>query len=80
MTSESALENLARMALVIRGDQELLNWFSSLTRMPLVERRNEIFSRSEQMEREGQDRDLIVCFRLLADARVFEAAEVAVGV
>jgi hypothetical protein len=32
---------------------------------------------SEQMRTDGKDEDLIASFRLLADARVFEAAKLA---
>ncbi|HXJ58884.1 MAG TPA: hypothetical protein VNU68_19665 [Verrucomicrobiae bacterium] len=74
MDTDSALDNLTRMAQVIGRDQQLRAWFSALAQMPAVERRNEIFSTSERMRSEGKDEDLVVSFRLLADTRVFDAA------
>ena len=77
LNTDSALDNLARLVRVIGPDQQLRQWFSALGQKPEVERRNAIYSMSEQMRADGKDEDLVVSFRLLADARVFEAARLA---
>ena len=74
---DSALENLTRLVQVIGPDRELRQWFSALARKSAVERRNEIYLACERMRAAGQDADLVVSFRLLADARVFAAVSLA---
>jgi hypothetical protein len=74
LNADSALENLTRMVEVIDGDENLRQWFSSLTEQSEVGRRNEILAASEKMRAEGGDPDLAASFQLLADPRVFEAA------
>jgi hypothetical protein len=75
LDTDTALDNLARMVQVIGPDKQLRAWFSALGQKPALERRNAIYSMSEQMRTDGKDEDLIASFRLLADARVFEAAK-----
>jgi hypothetical protein len=77
LNTDSALNNLARMVQVIGPDKQLRRWFSALGQMPTLERRNAIYSMSEQMTADGKDEDLVASFRLLADTRVFDAARLA---
>ena len=72
-----ALNNLARLVLVIRDDRQLDAWFREVAQKSAVERRNEIYSMVERMNCEGEDADLVASFQLLADSRVFHAARVA---
>jgi hypothetical protein len=77
LNTDSALDNLARMVQIIGPDQQLRKWFSALSQMSALQRHNAIYSMSEQMRTDGKDEDLVVSFQLLADARVFEAAKLA---
>ena len=71
---DTALDNLTRIVQVVRRDRKLRRWFDSLSQMSALERSKAIFAMSEQMVAESEDADLVAAFRLLADARVFEAA------
>ena len=75
--ADTALEILTRMVQVIGPDKQLRGWFAALSQKSALERRNEIYLRSEQMRADGKDEDLVVSFRLLTDSRVFEAAKLA---
>lgn len=77
INTDAALDNLARMVQVIGADPQLRAWFSTLGQKSELERRNAIYLMSEQMRTTGQNDDLAASFRLLADARVFEAATLA---
>jgi hypothetical protein len=79
INSDTVLDNLARMVQVIQNDRRLQTWFFQLAHKSAVERRNEIYSAVERMRAEGKDADLAASFHLLADARVFEAARLAVA-
>jgi hypothetical protein len=74
---DSVLDNLTRLVQVIGPDQQLRQWFSALAKKSAVERRNEIYLACERMQAAGQDADLVVSLRLLADARVFTATALA---
>ena len=54
LNGDSALNNLARVVEVIGGDQQLRHWFLALAQRPEVERRNAIYSMSEQMRADGK--------------------------
>lgn len=77
MNTDSAFDNLVRMVQVIGRDRELRCWFAALTTKSTAERCIDIYTTSERMRAEGKDADLVRCFRLLADPRVFEAASLA---
>ena len=74
---DSVLDNLTRLVQVIGPDRQLRQWFSALAEKSAVERRNEIYLACERMQTAGQDADLAVSLRLLADARVFTATAIA---
>jgi hypothetical protein len=74
---EAAVDHLSTMVQVIRADRVLTSWFSDLTRLSAVERRNAIFGMSEKLRAQGQDPALVGCFLLLSNAQVFEAARLA---
>jgi len=73
-TFDAALDNLTRIVRVVGDDQKLRRWFHSLSKKSAVERRNAIYVMSEQMAAQNVDADLVASFRLLADARIFDAA------
>jgi hypothetical protein len=75
--ADAALESLARLVLVVGGDAALQQRFSRLAKLSPVQRANEIHIMAEQMSSEKKDPEMVAVFRLLADARVFEAALVA---
>ena len=75
--ADSALEGLARFVQVIGGDAALRQRFCRLAELSPVQRANEIHIMAEQMTAECRDPELVRLFRLFADARVFEAALVA---
>jgi hypothetical protein len=75
--SDSALEGLARLVQVIGKDAALRQRFCRLAGMTPAQRSNEIHIMAEQMAAEQKDPELVALFRLFADARVFEAAMVA---
>jgi hypothetical protein len=75
--TNTALDTLARMVQIVGRDPDLLRWFRELARKPADQRRNDIYLAAERMRAEGKDQELVTCFRLLADPRVFEAARVA---
>jgi hypothetical protein len=74
---DSAFEGLARFVHVIGKDAALQERFCGLAKLSPAQRFNEIHIMAEQMAAERKDPDLVSLFRLLADARVFEAALVA---
>ena len=74
---DSALANLTRMVRVIGPDPRLREWLLAPDQKSAVERHNAIYSMSERMRADGKDEDLVATFRLLADARVFDAARLA---
>ena len=74
---ESALDRLSTIVQVIRSDRALASWFSGLTRLSAVDRRNAIFGMSEKMRAQGQDPSMVACFQLLSEIEVFEAAHLA---
>ena len=51
----------------------LRRWFDGLRKKTASERRSEIILMSAKMTAKGEDADLIACFLLLADERVFDA-------
>jgi hypothetical protein len=75
--SDSALEGLARLVQVIGRDNALREQFSRLANLSPVRRSNEIHIMAEQITAGRKDPELVALFRLFADARVFEAALVA---
>jgi hypothetical protein len=75
--SDSALEGLARLVQVIGKDTALRQRFCRLAGLTPVQRANEIHIMAEQMAAEQKDPELVALFRLFADARVFEAAMMA---
>jgi hypothetical protein len=75
--TDSALEGLARLVQVIGKDISIRQRFCRLASLTPVQRSNEIHIMAEQMGAERKDPELVALFRLFADARVFEAAMVA---
>ena len=75
--TDSALEGLARLVQVIGKDAAIRQRFCRLAALTPVQRSNEIHIMAEQMGAECKDPELVALFRLFADARVFEAAMVA---
>jgi hypothetical protein len=74
---DSALDGLARFVQVIGKDAALRQRFCRLASLSLIQRANEIHIMAEQMTAEHKDPELVALFRLFADARVFEAAMLA---
>jgi len=74
---DSALEGLSRLVQVIGGDTVIRQRFCRLAALTPVQRSNEIHIMAEQMAAERKDPELVALFRLFADARVFEAAMLA---
>ena len=74
---DSALEGLSRLVQVIGGDTAIRQRFCRLAGLTPLQRANEIHILAEQMAVERKDPELVALFRLFADARVFEAAMVA---
>ena len=77
MSKNSSLDTLARLVQVVGRDPELRRWFAELQQKPEGARAKEIYVMAERMRAEGKDEELTAVFRLLADARVFKAAAVA---
>ena len=75
--ANSVLESLARFVQVIGRDDTLRERFCGLANLSPVQRANEIHIMAEQMTAERKDPELVALFRLFADARVFDAALVA---
>jgi hypothetical protein len=75
--ADSALEGLARFVQTIGRDPALRQRFCRLANLSPVQRSNEIHIMAEQMAAEHKDPELVALFRLFADARVFEAAMLA---
>jgi hypothetical protein len=75
--TDSAFEGLARLVQVIGNDTAIRQRFCRLASLTPVQRSNEIHIMAEQMAAEGKDPELVALFRLFADARIFEAAMVA---
>lgn len=75
--ADSALDNLTRFVQVIGSDSALRQRFSQLANLSPAQRANEIHIMAEQIAAEHKDPELVAIFRLFADARVFEAAVVA---
>jgi hypothetical protein len=75
--ADSALDSLARFVEIIGNDSALRQRFCRLASFSPVQRANEIHIMAEQMAAEHKDPELVAVFRLFADARVFEAAVVA---
>jgi hypothetical protein len=74
---DSALDGLARFVQVIGKDTALRQRFCQLASLSPIQRANEIHIMAEQMAAEHKDPELVALFRLFADARVFEAAMLA---
>jgi hypothetical protein len=74
---DSALDGLARFVQVIGKDTALRRRFCRLASLSPIQRANEIHIMAEQMTAERKDPELVALFRLFADARVFEAAMLA---
>jgi hypothetical protein len=74
------LENLATLALVVRDDAGFRTWFRQLERLTALERRNEVYRMVEQIRssRPGENPDVVRAFGMLADERVFAAAQQAI--
>ena len=79
INSDSAYEILTTLARAIAEDKKLRLWFHSLSQKSVVERRNEIFQMEVEIADKYKDTDLASALHLLTDARVFEAAKVAVN-
>jgi hypothetical protein len=75
--ADSALEGMARFVQVIGRDTALRQRFCRLAGLSPIQRSNEIHVMAEQMTAEHKDPELVALFRLFADARVFEAAMLA---
>jgi hypothetical protein len=75
--ADSALEGLSRFVQVIGRDTALRQRFGRLAGLSPIQRSNEIHVMADQMTTEHKDPELVALFRLFADARVFEAAVVA---
>ena len=75
--SDSALEHLTRFVQVIGRDAALRKRFWQIAKLSPAQRFNEIYILAEQMTAERKDPALVAVFRLFADARVFEAAMIA---
>ncbi len=75
--ADSVIESLTRFVQVIGRDDALRQRFSQMTQMSAVQRANQIHIMAEQMTAERRDPELVAVFRLFADARVFEAAKLA---
>ncbi len=75
--SDSAVEGLARLVQVIGNDTAIRERFCRLASLTPVQRATEIHIMAEQMAADRKDPELVSLFRLFADARVFEAAMVA---
>ena len=74
-----AIDSLVRLVEVIGSDRELRAWFARLEDLSAVQRRNAIFTMSEQLQSHAGNSQAIVTFRLLADPRVFSAAWLALA-
>lgn len=72
--ADTALEALTRFVQVIGRDAALRQRFHQLAELSPVQRSNEVHIMAEQMTAEHKDPELVAVFRLFADARVFEAA------
>ena len=77
LNADSALEGLARFVPVIGRDTALRQRFCRLANLSSIQRSNEIHMMAEQMTTEHKDTELVALFRLFADAKVFEAAMLA---
>jgi hypothetical protein len=77
INADSALEGLARFVQVIGRDTALRQRFCGLAGLSPVQRSNAIHVMAEQMTAEHKDPELVALFRLFADARVFDAAMLA---
>ena len=77
LDAQSALDNLARIVLVIGSDSVLRQRFCHLASLSPVQRANEVHIMAEQMTAQRKDADLVATFRLFADSRVFQAGMLA---
>jgi hypothetical protein len=75
--ADAALDALARFVQVIGRDPVLRQRFQRLAELSPVQRANEIHIMAEQMAAEHKDPEVVRLFRLFGDARVFEAAVLA---
>lgn len=76
---DEAYDDLSALVLAIHEDPELSRWFAGLLQLTPTQRRYEILRMREQLlaTEPGENRDLAIPLALLADDRVFGAAEVA---
>ena len=75
---ESMIDGLTNVIRAIGEDGKLRRWFDSLARKPLVQRRNAILAMGERFKSEGEDTAFVTSVKLLADPRVFDAANHAI--
>jgi hypothetical protein len=72
--TNTMLDTLAGVVQAIAQDRKLRQWFSSLAKKSIVERRNEIYAMTLRMTQQGEDARIITSLHLLADAKIFDAA------
>jgi len=75
--SDETYGALTRMVRALRDDAVLSGWFGELCRLSSVERRNEVFRMREELlvRQPLASDDVVVPLMLLADDRIFEAAQ-----
>jgi len=75
--ANSALDNLARLVQAISDDAILRQTFYGMAKMSPSKRLSQIHTMAERLGVEHEPAEFVASFRLLADARIFDAAMVA---
>ena len=71
---ETTSEEFIRLMQVVAGDNDLLEWFLSLQRLPENLRYSHIRGMAERMQADGVDPDLVEAVRSLSSSEVYTAA------
>jgi hypothetical protein len=73
-SAEIASEEFVRLMQVVAGDEDLLQWFLSMEKLPGNLRYSHIRSMAERMQADRVDLDLVEALKSMASPEVYMAA------